>query len=1166
MGFCSDCRIHFSRFSSHKRTNSHKSNCLLRTEFSNVQIIANAFKNRIVSFKLNPTKKHVTPELFLSEISISVCNLIQKVLTIHKSVKVNLEFFVTYILPKNEQVSLKSFNTKYSMVFQSTDILQMFKDLSNTLINKCSEFELSESGWTIESISHLELNIAKYNPLRSGSYIPLPKRIQNTKSCINVHNDDEHCFLWSIISYLYPSKHHTNRVSVYPHYSRLFNISGMSFPPTFADIKWFEKNNPHVSVNIYGLESNNTVTGPLYKTSQRKIQHVNLLLLNKDGKNHFCLIKNFAKLVHNQLSKHKSKIYLCDECFIYFETEVKLMSHNCARTRTVLPDDNTKLSFVNFERTQRIPIVIYGDFESLLREYSDKSKSLHVENVQIHEATCFAYFICCKSNPELNDFVSYRGPNCSQKFVEAISKDVFDLYNILAMKKDMIALTNQEKTAFNNSTFCHICKKSFLPDDKVVADHDHFTGKYRGPAHNSCNLNFKICPFIPIIFHNLSGYDCHLFINELSNICGRINLIPKNKEKYISFTKFFPIDAENVAQLKFLDSFNFLSSGLDNLVKTLDPTDFTYLRSFYKDDKLFDLVRRKGVYCYDYINSRERYDETKLPKRSDFYNKLNSEPISIDDYNHALNVWETFNIKNLGDYTDFYLKCDVLLLCDVFEKFRSMSLNFYNLDPCYYVSSPSLSWDAMLLYTRVELDLISNIEVYQMLEKGIRGGLAQCSLRYAKANNKYLPDYDSSVPNTFLAYLDCVNLYGYAMMQMLPTKNFRFLKDREISNFDMQSIHQDSEKGYILEVDLHYPPQLHDDHSDLPFAVEKLEVPIPLGKNKKLIASLYDKHKYVIHYIHLQECLKQGLVLLKIHRILCFDQEKFLEPYISLNTSLRQQAKSAFEKDFFKKQNNSIFGKTIENKRKQVDVKLVNVWTDNYNKTNKLCGAEKYISAPNFKNLSIFSESLVAIQLEPSKVILDRPIYIGFTILELAKTHLYRFHYSVMKKIYNQNIRLCYTDTDSLLYYIRTDDFYKDMKNHIQFFDTSNFESNNIHCLPRINMHVPGFFKDEMGGEIISEFVGLRAKLYCIKSTNSVIKKAKGIKKPVTKRLDIQKYKNALICNESHRETMYVIRSQNHRVFTQKINKLVLNSNDDKRLLLNESFDTRPWGHRTSLF
>lgn len=1163
MVFCKECNIYVSHISTHKRSNIHKSNSLIQSEFQDVQVIASAFKSRIVSYRINSVDALLAPEQFLNNVSTSVIQLIKKSLEKHKALKVNMELFVSYYLPKDDQKSLKSFNMQFSTIFHNTDLVIFYEKCVEGLVTKCSEFELSESGWTIDCVSYLELNINKYNPLRAGSYVQLPSKIRNTKSCLNIQNKDDHCFLWCIMAHMYPAKKNPNRVTSYPSYKNFLNTTGMSFPPTLNDIKLFEKNNPHISVNVYGLEKNE-VTGPLYKTACRKLTHVSLLLVEDNKKNHFCLINNFEKLVHKQLSKHKCKIFLCDECFIYFESETKLNTHDCARVKTVLPQPGSILNFTHVERTQKIPIVIYGDFESLLREYSDTDKSKHVENVQIHEATCFAYYICCKSNSNLNKFVTYRGPNCAKKFVETITKDVIKLSKLLSVNNVMLPLTAIEQNSFDNATVCHLCNTEFNSSDEIVADHDHFTGQYRGPAHNVCNLNAKSCKFIPIIFHNLSGYDCHLFITELSKVVGRINLIPKTKEKYISITKFIPIDSNNSAQLKFIDSFNFLSCSLDKLVKTLRPDDFINLKHHYPDQKLFNLLRQKGIYCYDYVDSLKRYEEISLPNKCAFFNKLTSEEILDEEYKHAQTIWNEFRIKDLGEYTDLYLKCDVLLLADVFEKFRTMSLSYYNLDPCHYVSSPSLSWDAMLLFTKIELDLISDVEIYQMLEKGIRGGLAQCCLRNAKANNKYLANYKPKDPASYLIYLDCVNLYGFAMMKCLPTNNFRFLRSEEFKMIaNIESISDNNAQGFILEVDLEYPMNIHDDHSDLPFAPEKY-VP-PSGKSVKLIANLHNKYKYVIHYTHLKVCLQNGLRLLKIHRVLAFDQKPFLEPYITLNTTLRQKATSDFERDFFKKQNNCIFGKTIENKRNQIDVKLVNVWKDKSNKTNKICGAEKYISAPNFRSLSIFSEDLVAIQLQQTKIILDRPIYIGFTVLELAKTHLYKFHYSIMKKMYKNCIDLCYTDTDSLLYFIKTDDFYEDIKNNLQYFDTSNFEFNNIYGIPHVNLKIPGYFKDEMGGKVISEFTGLRAKLYCIDTEHSSIKKAKGSKKCVTKKLNMEKYKQCLFSNIELRDDMYIIKSQKHKLFTQRLNKLVLSKSDDKRQLTKNSVCTLPWGHYSNI-
>lgn len=182
---------------------------------------------------------------------------------------------------------------------------------------------------------------------------------------------------------------------------------------------------------------------------------------------------------------------------LYFDTEQKLYSHNCARVKTVLPEPNSTLAFSNFKSTQRIPIVFYGDFESLFFEYSDKSKSKYTENIQVHEATCFAYYICCESKPEPNENVSYRGLNCAKKFVETISRDVKKLHQLLSVNSEMLPLSVEEKHSLKNATICHICRKSFEIGENIAADHDHFTG---GPSHGSCNLNAKSCEFIPIIF------------------------------------------------------------------------------------------------------------------------------------------------------------------------------------------------------------------------------------------------------------------------------------------------------------------------------------------------------------------------------------------------------------------------------------------------------------------------------------------------------------------------------------------------------------------------------------------------------------------------------------------------------------------------------------------
>lgn len=1135
---------------------------MLKTEFENIEIIGTAFRNRIVAYRLNPTREeYLTPEVFLYEMQNDITKLIEISLSKHHCVKINIEMFVYFILPNSSEQQLKSFNTKYEIVYKSTNFNKLYMNIIENLKGKLIEFEHCESGWSYLAISHLEVNINKYCPMRGGTYIPLPSCIKNTKSCINIQNNDNHCFLWSIIASLFPAMNNVCRVKSYPHYSKVFDIKGMSFPPSVNDIRLFEKNNHDVSINIYGLNKG-IVTGPLYITKSKKINHVNLLYIEQGDAGHYCLIKDLVRLVHRQITRHKGKLHFCDSCLQFFTNQKKYSSHNCSQILTVLPEKYATIQFKNYDRQQKINFIIYADFESMLIN-CEQTSSKNTKNLKRHTPSCFGYYLCCSYDPSLNKYVTYRGEDCVEIFIKWLIDDVLNIYSILLQNNQMMPLTIEQENSHKNADRCHICKH-FLFDDKV-RDHDHITAEYRGAAHSLCNLRYRVCSFIPVVFHNLAGYDCHLFIKELAKYEGTMKIIPQSKEKYTSVTKI--IETSNKyqpIQIKFIDSYQFLSSSLNELSQSLNVSDFINLSHEFIDNEQTHLLRRKGVYPHDYIDSWSKYDENKLPHKERFYNSLKLEHITDNDYKHAQNVWSAFDVSSLGEYTDLYLKTDVLLLCDVFEHFRNVSLQHYNLDPAYYVSAPSLSWDAMLLCTGVQLELLTDLDMYEMIEKGIRGGLAQCSLRNAKANNKYMPYFNDHELSSYLIYLDCNNLYGHAMRQKMPISDFKFLTKDELTYFNTLMIPDDGEYGYILEVDMVYPEHLHDHHRDLPFAPEKFTP--PGAKSEKLIANLYDKYHYIIHFVHLKECMKHGLILKNVHRVLRFRQDSFLQKYIDLNTSLRQSATTTFEKDFFKLLNNAVFGKTIENKRKQMNVKLVTRWDDTENKTNKNIGAGKILLKPNVKNVSIFSDDFVAVHLNNERILLDRPIYVGFTVLEYAKQHLYQFHYRFIKNKYNNKAILCYTDTDSLLYKIVTDDFYKDLREDISKFDTSNYDVDNPYGIPKINAKVPGLFKDEMGGSVITEFVGLRAKLYCLKSVKTTIKKAKGVSKSITNLLQISDYSNALHTKTILKRKMNLIKSIKHVLYSQEVNKVVLNSSDDKRQILSNNIETLPWGHYKTIF
>ena len=294
-----------------------------------------------------------------------------------------------------------------------------------------------------------------------------------------------------------------------------------------------------------------------------------------------------------------------------------------------------------------------------------------------------------------------------------------------------------------------------------------------------------------------------------------INAIPNNMEKSMAFILG--------NHLTFIDSFLFMSSSLDRLVSNLPKDDLIYTSKVFQGKRL-NLMSQKGVYPYDFIDSFKKFDQTELPTKDQFYSILNDQHITDNEYDHAKKVWKTFKIKTMDEYHNLCLGSDVLLLTDVFKNFRNTCMQYYKLDPCNYFTSLGLSWEAMLKMTNIKLELMTDIDMYQFIEKGMCGGVSYIAHRYARANNKYMKEYDEKVPSKYIMYLDTNNLYGWAMSQHLPTGNFKWMSDKEINRIDLRKYKADGKKGLILEVDLEYPQELHDLHNGYLLAPEKTKV------------------------------------------------------------------------------------------------------------------------------------------------------------------------------------------------------------------------------------------------------------------------------------------------------------------------------------------------------
>lgn len=690
----------------------------------------------------------------------------------------------------------------------SNKVIGLETDLNNhyesniraEIIRNVDDVAFRGSGFALSRIIELAVQVCSYQPLGGSSYIKTPRRLDVKRAIVNVVNkNDEMCFKWAVLSALHPQQSNPSRINHYYRYNDDLNFRGIQFPVRINQIDKFLQQNATISINIYYFDEGTNRICPLRLSSDIKQHHIHLLLLfqNRDiqvdpdlttsdrintflndggMRTHYCWISDLSRLISSQLSNHHGRSYICDRCLNYFTTHEKLSRHgkNCANECAIeMPTDKNKwLRFKNYENKLRAPFVIYADTEAYLKPLSpEEKKRLFSEGCSTtaekqHCVYNVGYYFKNGIDPSKSYYASSGNRvDCIEWFIKEL--EIISKYaaKMLLDTKPMDRLNLEELRLMRDpNAICHICEEPFEPNQRRVADHCHFTGKFRGPAHGACNLKFKDTRTIPVLMHNLSRYDAHLFIKQLAvAMSGNVTIIPQNSEEYISFTKIVDgsiptfLNHRERIQLRFIDSFRFMAQSLANLASWIPENGKKLLYEEYGkmySQEQITMLERKGVFPYDYVDSLERLNETSLPPKAKFRNDLTDEDIEDEDYEFACSVWDQFGIKSLGEYSELYMKTDVLLLAVVFENFRSTCHKIYKLDPAHYYTSPGLSFDAMLMYTRVNIELMTDIEMLMFAEGGIRGGLTQCSIRHIKANNKYMTnEKDKYDPNKKSIYL-----------------------------------------------------------------------------------------------------------------------------------------------------------------------------------------------------------------------------------------------------------------------------------------------------------------------------------------------------------------------------------------------------------------------------
>ena len=1195
---------------------THRQNCYpdqlpTMQEYSNDIVrrhtASTAMNGAVRYIRFTPVNPPVQPIDFLNSIRAQIEDTIDTLLNGCTECKVHpvMALRILQIDPVEGDI-LRSEQQLFSLPAEVINSDTFFDYVLSGLLKIIEEFIQNGSNWIIETVEFFDLRVTQYHSVphkRGHGFFQLPNRLKLKQAVINVDNgpSNDNCFLYAILSVLHYDDVPINRrrPSAYTKWIGELNFEGLTMPMTAAQIPRFERQNPGLFINLLEWDESRE-EHPLrmlracgYPQKQMdngvEMKLINILVVELNDKKtpaHYVGIVHLNRLLNSTDQTHWGFRH-CERCLQPFKTDSLLDNHRAycytGQPETLIPSTEKRHHvFEKWQAIQRLPYVVYADIECFL-EPNDHRDTMGY--MRTHKAAAISYLLVAhpdmKATPLKQVYRVFEGTNCilnCMTSLTGLAKKVY-AWNVENAHQPVF-LTSSEKRLHERAMQCYLCKTQFDYSDASkkkmkVREHDHLTGRYRGPACQECNGKMRLREnFLPVFFHNFRGYDSHVLCAEaLGKIPGwDVSVIAQTKERYMAMDAEFEVkpasdDKKQKAvnmKLGFRDSLQFLTDSLDNLVQNLNPSQMEITRQLFSSDNDFNsIARSKGVFPYCYLSGPDKLDETSLPPIEDFYDELTQTSCTAERYRKAQEAWQRLKCTTFRDYMLNYLRLDVYQLADVFETFRRLTLDQDGLDPVYYLTLPGLSWDSAFKMTGARVDLLKDADSYCFVEEGIRGGMTFVNTHHVASNTPRIPDmWDETQPEVDLLYVDANNLYGNALSQKLPQSNFEWLdqpEDINITTFDY-----DGDIGHIWEVDLHYPVAVQDETCDLPLAPEKCSLQdycltdfmreqwrhLNGEKDRtyrgcqKLMLTHWDKNNYVIHGKLLQFYVRKGLVITRIHRILQFRQADFFRPYIAFNSSKRAATSNKFEQDFYKLKNNALFGKTMENVRKRLKFRL--------------CTTKEtlmtYSSRAEFKSSVVFNENLIGVHLSKDQVILDKPIFIGQAVLDLSKLVMYQLYYdtlSTMATRFNGRIEILGGDTDSFFLKSVNIDVEKELLPllcHEGILDTSNYPSS--HPLYTNDRKARlGCIKDENKGTPFREWVLLRPKAYSMLSVDGAqINRAKGVRRS-TLRMEISYalYKQAYEKQTTFRHVQRRIGSINHQMYNITYSKRTLSFFEDKR-------------------